>query len=59
MACGLTIGVVVVAGGRFLGSGLVGGGGRTSDVAFCCGRVLLGRGRLLDLCLGMLVVVLG
>ena len=43
VVCGLLIGVVVVAGGRFLGSGLVGGVGRTSVVAFCCGDVLLGK----------------
>jgi hypothetical protein len=43
MVCGLVVGVVVVAGGRFLGSGLVGGVGRTSAVAFCCGGVLLGK----------------
>ena len=41
--CGLIIGVVVVAGGWFLGSGLVGGVGRTSAVAFCCGGVLVGK----------------
>ena len=41
--CGLIIGVVVVAGGRFLGSGLVGRVGRTSAVAFCCGNVLVGE----------------
>ena len=41
--CGLIIGVVVVAGCRLLGSGLVGGVGRTSAVAFCCGGVLSGK----------------
>ncbi len=41
--CGVIIGVVVVAGGRFLGSGLVGGVGRTRGVAFCCGGVLVGK----------------
>ena len=41
--CGLIIGVVVMAGGRFLGSGLVGVVGRTSAVAFCCGGVLVGK----------------
>ena len=40
--CGV-VGVVVMAGGRFLGSGLVGGMGRTSAVAFCCGSVLVGN----------------
>ena len=43
VVCGLVVGVVVVSGGRFLGSGLVGGVGRTSDVVFCCGCVLLGK----------------
>ena len=43
VVCGLVVGVVVVSGGRFLGSGLVGGVGRTSAVAFCCGCVLLGK----------------
>ncbi len=41
--CGLIIVVVVVAGGRFLGSGRVGGVGRTSVVVFCCGDVLMGK----------------
>ncbi len=41
--CGLIIGVLVVAGGRFLGSGLVGGVGRRIAVAFCCGGVLMGK----------------
>ena len=40
---GLVVGVVVMSGGRFLGSGLVGGVVRTSAVAFCCGYVLLGK----------------
>ena len=40
--CGLVIDVVVVAGGRFLGSGRVGSVGRSSVVPFCCGDVLLG-----------------
>jgi len=57
--CGLIFGFVVVADGRFLGSGLVGGVGRTSALAFCCGVCCWGRVRLLDWCLGMLVVVLG
>ena len=43
VVCGLIIGVVVVAGSRFLGSGLVGGVGRASVVAFCCGDVLSGK----------------
>jgi len=43
VVCKLVVGVVVVSGGRFLGSGLVGGVGRTSAVAFCCGCVLLGK----------------
>ena len=43
LLCGFIIGVVVVAAGRFLGSGLLGGMGRTSAVAFCCGDVLLGK----------------
>ena len=42
--CGIIIGVVVMAGGRFLGSGLVGGVGTTSAVAFCCGVCWWGRG---------------
>ncbi len=37
VACGLVVGVVVVSGGRFLGSGLVGGVGRTDE---CCGVLL-------------------
>ena len=41
--CELIIDVVVVAGGRFLGSGLVGDVGRASVVALCCGDVLLGK----------------
>ncbi len=41
--CGLIIGVVVVAGVRFLGSGRVGGVGRTSDVALWWGDVLMGK----------------
>ena len=41
--CELRIGVVVMAGGRFLGSGLVGDVGRTSAVSFCCGGVLVGK----------------
>ena len=41
--CGLIIGAVVMAGGRFLGSGLVEGVGRTSAVAHCCGGVLVGK----------------
>jgi hypothetical protein len=41
--CGLVIDVVVVAGSRFLGSGRVGGVGRSSDVAYCCGDVLTGK----------------
>ncbi len=41
--CGVIIGVVVVAGGRFLGSGLVGGEGRTSVVVFCYRAVLVGK----------------
>ncbi len=41
--CGVTIGVVVVDGGRFLGIGLVGGVGKTSVVVFCCGVVLVGK----------------
>ena len=40
--CGV-VGVVVMAGGRLLGSGFVGGVGRTSAVAFCCGSVLVGK----------------
>ena len=40
--CGV-VGVVVMAGGRLLGSGFVGGVGRTSAVVFCCGCVLLGK----------------
>ena len=40
---GLLIGVVVVAGDWFLGSGRVWDVGRTSAVAFCCGGVLLGK----------------
>jgi hypothetical protein len=32
--CGVVIGVVALEGGRFLGSGLAGGEGRTSGVAF-------------------------
>ncbi len=40
---GVIIGVVVVTYDRFLGSGLVGGVGRTSVVAFCCGGVLVGK----------------
>ncbi len=40
---GLMIGVVVVADDRFVGSGRVGGVGRTSAVAFCCGDVLMGK----------------
>ncbi len=43
VVCGLVVGVVVVSGGRFLGSGLVGGVGRTSAVVCCCGCVLLGK----------------
>ena len=43
VVCGLIIGVMVVAGGRFRGSGLVGGVGRASVVTFCCGDVLLGK----------------
>ena len=35
VSCGFSIGVVVVAGGRFLGSGFVGGVGRASVVGFC------------------------
>ena len=38
--CGLVIGVVVVAGGRFLGSGRLGDVGRSTVVVFCCGDVL-------------------
>ena len=41
--CELIIGVVVVAGGRFLESSLVGGAGRTSAVSFCYGGVLMGK----------------
>ncbi len=37
----LIIGVVAVSGGRFLGSGFVGGVGRTSVVVFWCGCVVL------------------
>ena len=38
VVCKLVVGVVVVSGGRFLGSGFVGGAvGRTSAVVFCCG----------------------
>ncbi len=40
---GVVIYVVVVAGGRFLGSGPLGGVGRSTDVAFCCGDVVLGK----------------
>ena len=43
VVCGLGVGVVVVSGGRFLGSGLVGDVGRSSAVAFYCGCVLLGK----------------
>ena len=43
LLCEFIIGVVVVAGGRFLGSGLVGGVGRTSAMAFCCVGVLVGK----------------
>ena len=43
VVCKLVVGVVVVSGGRFLGSGFVGGVGRTSVVVFCCGCVLLGK----------------
>ena len=42
VSCLLIIGVVVVAGGWFLGSGRVGGVGRSLIVAFYCGDVLLG-----------------
>ena len=41
VVCELIIGVVAVSGGRFLGSGFVGGVGRTSVVVFCCGCVVL------------------
>jgi hypothetical protein len=37
----LLINVVVVAGGRFLGSGRVWGVGRSTGVVFVCGDVLL------------------
>ncbi len=40
---GLLINVVVVAGGRLLASGRVGGGGRSTAVVFCFGAVLLGK----------------
>jgi len=40
---GLLINVMVVAGGRFLGDGRVGGMGRSPVVSFCCGDVLLGK----------------
>ena len=36
--------VVVVVGGRFLGSGWVGGGGRSIGVMFCWGVCCWGRG---------------
>ena len=42
MLCGV-VGVVVMADGRFLGSGLIGGVRRTSAVAVCCGSVLVGN----------------
>ena len=41
--CGLVIDDVVVAGGRFLGSGRVRGVERSIGVAFCYGDVLLGK----------------
>jgi hypothetical protein len=37
------IDALVVAGGRFLGSGRVGGVGRSTTVAFCCGDVQMGK----------------
>ncbi len=40
---GIVIDVVVVTGGRFLGSGRVGGVERSIVVAFCCRYVLLGK----------------
>ena len=43
MLCRLVIDVVVMAGGRFLGSGRVGGVGRSTDMAFSCEDVLLGK----------------
>ena len=43
VVCGLVVGVVVVSGGRFLGSGLVGGVGRSSAVAFVAGVCCWGR----------------
>ncbi len=43
MLYGVVIDVVVVTGGRFLGSGRVGGVGRSTAVAFCCKDVLLGK----------------
>ncbi len=41
--CRLSAGDVVMAGGRFLGSGFVGGMGRTRAKPFCCGGVLVGK----------------
>ena len=40
---GVVIDVMVVAGGWFLGSCRVGGVERSTDVAFCCGDVVLGK----------------
>jgi hypothetical protein len=37
---GLLVNVVVVAGGRFLGSGRLGGVGGSITFIFCCGDVL-------------------
>ena len=59
VVCKLDVGVVVVSGGRFLGSGFVGGVGRMSAVVCCCGCVLLGKRVIVMLVSCMLVVVLG
>ena len=40
---GLLVDALAVAGGRFLGSGRVGGVSRSIAIAFCCGDVLLGK----------------
>ena len=39
----LSVDAVGVAGGRFLGSGRMGGVGRSIIVVLCCGIVLLGK----------------